>query len=89
MFIWDSRRLWALVVHSKREPTIVSDPRSIRVHFELTICNLRFNVNNSELNWGTGQFNKVIKFVDIQNTTQLGEPANPDLNFWNSALIER
>ncbi|GBN05639.1 hypothetical protein AVEN_115891-1 [Araneus ventricosus] len=59
-----------------REPTIVSDPRSIRVHLELTIFNLRFNVNNSELNWDTGQFNQMIKFTDIENTTDLrtGKP---------------
>ncbi|GBL72817.1 hypothetical protein AVEN_128024-1 [Araneus ventricosus] len=64
-----------------REPTIVSDPKSIRGQLELTICNLRFNVNNSELNWDTGQFHKMIKFTDIQNTTELGGPANPHLKF--------
>ncbi|GBO08925.1 hypothetical protein AVEN_41687-1 [Araneus ventricosus] len=31
----------------------------------------RFNVKNSELNWDTGQFNKMIKFTDIQNTADL------------------
>ncbi|GBN29044.1 hypothetical protein AVEN_267858-1 [Araneus ventricosus] len=67
--------------NAHREPTIVFDPRSICVHLELTIFNLRFNVNNSELNWGTGQFNKMIKFTDIQNTTELGGSANPDLKF--------
>ncbi|GBN60665.1 hypothetical protein AVEN_98168-1 [Araneus ventricosus] len=67
--------------NAHREHTIVSDPRSIRVHLELTICNLRFNVNNSGFNWDTGQFNKMIKFTDIQNTTELGGPANPDLKF--------
>ncbi|GBM22051.1 hypothetical protein AVEN_242714-1 [Araneus ventricosus] len=67
--------------NAHREPTTVSDSRSIRVHLELTIFNLRFNVNNSELNWDTGQFNKMIKFTDIQNTTELGGPANPDLKF--------
>ncbi|GBN76176.1 hypothetical protein AVEN_113620-1 [Araneus ventricosus] len=41
--------------NAHREPTIVSDRRSIRVHLELSICNLRFSVNNSELNWDTGQ----------------------------------
>ncbi|GBL87217.1 hypothetical protein AVEN_270499-1 [Araneus ventricosus] len=67
--------------NAHREHTIVSDPRSIRVHLEMTIFNLRFNVNSSELNWDTGQFNKMIKFTDIQNTAELGEPANPDLKF--------
>ncbi|GBN64390.1 hypothetical protein AVEN_67939-1 [Araneus ventricosus] len=67
--------------NAHREPTIVSDPRSIRAHLELTIINLTFNVNNSELNWDTGQLNKMIKFTDIRNTTELGGPANPDLKF--------
>ncbi|GBN01889.1 hypothetical protein AVEN_138737-1 [Araneus ventricosus] len=67
--------------NAHRESTIVSDPRSIRVHLESTIFNLRFNANNSELNWDTGQFNKMIKFTDIQKTTELGGPANPDLKF--------
>ncbi|GBM89852.1 hypothetical protein AVEN_107954-1 [Araneus ventricosus] len=67
--------------NAHRELTIVSDPRSIRVHLELTIFNLRFNVNNSELNWDTRQISTMIKFTDIQNTTELGGPANPDLKF--------
>ncbi|GBM42434.1 hypothetical protein AVEN_138780-1 [Araneus ventricosus] len=57
--------------NAHRDPTNFSDPRSIRVHIELTICNLRFDVNNSDLNWDTGQFNKMMKFTDIQNTTDL------------------
>ncbi|GBO39071.1 hypothetical protein AVEN_269378-1 [Araneus ventricosus] len=67
--------------NAHREPTIVSDTRSIRVHLELTIFNFRFNVSSSELNWDTGKFNKMIKFTDIQNTNELGGPANPDLKF--------
>ncbi|GBM89856.1 hypothetical protein AVEN_107957-1 [Araneus ventricosus] len=67
--------------NAHRELAIVSDPRSIRIHLEFTTFNLRFNVNNSELNLDTGQINKMIKFTDIQNTTELEGPANPDLKF--------
>ncbi|GBM05771.1 hypothetical protein AVEN_55853-1 [Araneus ventricosus] len=74
--------------NARREPTIVSDPGSIRVHLELTIRNLWFNVNYSKLYWVTRQFNKMIKFTDIQNTTELGGPANPDLKFCIGRKVE-
>ncbi|GBM18301.1 hypothetical protein AVEN_147423-1 [Araneus ventricosus] len=67
--------------NAHQEPTIVSDPRTIRVHLELNICNLRLNVNNSELTWDIEQSNKVFKFTNIQNITELGRPVNPDLKF--------
>ncbi|GBL77723.1 hypothetical protein AVEN_152941-1 [Araneus ventricosus] len=67
--------------NAHRGPSIVSDPGFMRAHLELTICNLRFNVNYSELYLDTGQFNKMIKFTDIQNKTKLGGPANLDLKF--------
>ncbi|GBM85739.1 hypothetical protein AVEN_92857-1 [Araneus ventricosus] len=75
--------------NAHREPTIVSDPRSIRVHLEMTIFNFRFNVNNSEFNWDTGQINKMIKFTDIQNTTELGGPANPRPEIFETLLWQK